>query len=181
MTSWWLSGYHLCQQFWVERNAEMKNLMMTKKAWLARAHGHIDKPPFSIALNLTKVNGEIKWHVLQISESNCGVEGKPLCLAISSELLTDDKWHSCGAAWRPTKHQFSLGTCHDLALSSASRVCHMKIYSATSRPSGTFSDQRHLWVCAELTMLHDCAKLWGPIMAELETEAKINCACQKNN
>jgi len=48
-----------------------------------------------------------------------------------------------------------------------------------NRGSGTFRHKRHLWVCAKLTMLHDCAELRGPIMAELETEAKIKSACTK--
>ena len=61
------------------RNAELDD---NQKVEAIGCHGSIDKPPFDIGSNLTKVYGEDKQPIiLRIPESTCAVEGKSLFAA----------------------------------------------------------------------------------------------------
>jgi len=179
------------------QNCRNEELDDNQKVEVIGCHGSVDKPPFNIGSNLTKVYGEDKLPIiLRIPESICAGEGKSLFAA--------NQMRAAGHMVNDVPRRYGGQQCirlHDgptIPLYYHQGLCHMKTHYPTDddlktlpvfdltldtpwNPGNEFDedtgvapdDIRDIYQFAtKYIMLYDDAELQDPIIAE--AEAQIN-------
>ena len=174
------------------RNEELDD---NRKVEVIGCHGSIDKPPFNIGSNLTKVYGENKQPIiLRIPESICAGEGKSLFAA--------NQMRAAGHIVNDVPKRYGGQQCiklHDgptIPLFYHQGLCHMKTHFPTDddlkvlpvfdltldtpwNPANEYDDDtgvapediRDIYQFAtKYIMLYDDAELQDPIIAEAEAQ-----------